>query len=85
MDILERLRNADADSVQRTNGSRIFAEAADEIARLRTAVGQYLAENDPEGFGCACEPNYTCGPCNAHKRQQVLRNALTPNAEITGG
>lgn len=35
MDIVERLRAADSDSVQRANGSRIFGEAADEIERLR--------------------------------------------------
>lgn len=24
---------------------------------LRQAIEKYLRDNDPEGFGCACEPN----------------------------
>lgn len=47
---------------------------------LRAAIVQYLAENDPEGFGCACGPEHTCGPCNAAERQNVLRAALGSNA-----
>lgn len=37
-DIVERLRDAYADSSQRILGSRIFVEAAAEIERLRTRV-----------------------------------------------
>ena len=38
MNIVKRLRSADRDSVQSTNGSRIFGEAADEIERLRETL-----------------------------------------------
>lgn len=37
-DLVERLRDAHANSQQRIYGSDIFAEAADEIARLRNAL-----------------------------------------------
>lgn len=37
-DIVERLRDAHENSVQRVNGSNIFAEAADEIERLRAEM-----------------------------------------------
>lgn len=47
---------------------------------LRAAVKQYLAENDPEGFGCACESDRVCGPCRAAERQKVLRVAMGSNA-----
>lgn len=36
-DLVMRLRQADQNSMQRTAGSRIFGEAADEIERLRAA------------------------------------------------
>lgn len=42
---------------------------------------KYLADNDPEGFGCACTPKHTCGPCRAHKQQAPLRAALQEGAE----
>ncbi len=49
---------------------------------LREAVEKYLADNDPEGFGCACTPKTTCGPCWERRRQaplyQALRAAPTP-------
>ncbi len=38
-DLVERLRQVDMNSAQRIAGSRIFAEAADEIERLRLALG----------------------------------------------
>ena len=30
---------------------------------LREAVEKFLADNDTEGFGCACQPKHQCGPC----------------------
>lgn len=45
-------------------------------SRMRSAIETFLEQNDTEGFGCACTPNHTCGPCSAFERQQVLRNAL---------
>ena len=52
--------------------SQLYAE------QLREAIEQYLAENDPSEFGCACDPSvgHLCGPCFAHKQQTVLRKAL---------
>lgn len=47
---------------------------------LREVVEKYLADNDPEGFGCACEPKRTCGPCLARQRQKPLRDALASPA-----
>lgn len=46
--------------------------------QLREAVDQYLAENDPSEFGCACDPSvgHLCGPCFAHKQQTVLRKSI---------
>lgn len=41
VELLERLRDADRNSVQRTNGSRIFGEAADTIERLRARAAKY--------------------------------------------
>lgn len=73
MDILKRLRSADADSVQRTNGSRIFAEAADEIERLRNDHEVWVAK--------CCEAN---GKIISLSRQiDAARIALTPNAKLT--
>lgn len=64
--------------------ANVMKAIGEESARrhdvMRAAIVRYLAENDTEGFGCACEPNHTCGPCSAHKRQQVLRDALGSNA-----
>lgn len=83
--------NAEADHLRQClmlaehHGSvmKVMAEAiAKKHDALHAAIVRYLAENDTEGFGCACEPNYTCGPCSAHKRQQVLRDALTPNEQV---
>lgn len=55
---------------------------AAQVVAMREGVEQYLEENNPEGFGCACEPNHTCGPCSAYKRQKVLRDAIdTSQAE----
>ena len=62
----------------------IGEEAARRHDAMRAAIVRYLAENDTEGFGCACEPNHTCGPCSAHKRQQVLRDALGSNVLAQG-
>lgn len=39
-DLVERLRNADIHSQQRVLGSRIFGEAADEIARLQRELDE---------------------------------------------
>ena len=52
--------------------SQLYAE------QLRDAIEQYLAENDPSEFGCACDLSvgHLCGPCFAHKQQTVLRKAL---------
>ena len=66
--------------------ANVMKAIGEESARrhdvMRAAIVRYLAENDTEGFGCACEPNHTCGPCSAHKRQQVLRDALGSNVEV---
>ena len=50
-----------------------------EAKRLRESVDQYLIENDPSNFGCACDLSvgHLCGPCFAHKQQTVLRQALS--------
>lgn len=47
---------------------------------LRAAVRQYLVDNDPEEFGCACEPERQCGQCVAYERQRVLRNVVDREA-----
>jgi hypothetical protein len=41
-DLVDRLRHADAHSVQRTMGGNLFAEAASEITRLRGEVASML-------------------------------------------
>lgn len=68
--------------------ANVMKAIGEESARrhdvMRAAIVRYLAENDTEGFGCACEPNHTCGPCSAHKRQQVLRDALGSNVPHEG-
>lgn len=81
--------NNEADSLrqqlmlQRHHGD-VLNTMATEIAirhdKLRTAIVKYLADNDPEGFGCACEPNRDCGPCRTAKQQKPLRDALGSNA-----
>lgn len=39
-------------------------------------IGQYLADNDPSEFGCACTPDgHICGPCKAHERHQPICKA----------
>jgi hypothetical protein len=43
---------------------------------LAEALQTYLAANDPEGFGCACSPTTTCGPCLARIKQAPLYAAL---------
>lgn len=53
------------------------------IAELREGIVKYLTNNDPEGFGCACEPNYTCGPCSASERQVVLREAISSTNDLS--
>ena len=47
-----------------------------EIAELVAAITWYLKENDTDGFGCTCEPDRMCSPCQTNMRQQVLRAAL---------
>jgi len=45
---------------------------------LREALKKFLADNDPEGFGCACEPKRRCGPCFWRERVDApLRATLT--------
>ena len=44
IDVVERLRDADRNSVQRMNGSRIFGEAADTIERLRAELAAKVQE-----------------------------------------
>lgn len=55
--------------------------------KARDTLLQYLATNDPEGFGCACVPDkWTCGPCTERAKQEPLYRALaalTPNAKGT--
>ena len=45
--------------------------------RLRDAVIKFLKDHDPEGFGCACQPDGSkCGPCTWNERFNPLRAAL---------
>lgn len=59
---------------------KVTQSAAEAIAMrhdaLRAAVKRYLAENNPEDFGCACTPGHACGPCHTAERQKALRAAL---------
>ena len=50
--LIERLRVADRDSVQRVLGSRIFADAADELERLQKALETIFTANT------ACDGDY---------------------------
>ena len=43
---------------------------------LLAAIKKFLDENNPEGFGCACEPDRLCGPCSEAKRQRPLYAAI---------
>ena len=43
---------------------------------LVAAIKKFLDENNPEGFGCACEPDRLCGPCSEAKRQRPLYAAI---------
>ena len=43
---------------------------------LLAAIKKFLYENNPEGFGCACEPDRLCGPCSEAKRQRPLYAAI---------
>jgi len=37
----------------------------------------YLKKNDPEGFGCACQPDGSkCGPCREADRQVLIKAAI---------
>lgn len=46
------------------------------LETMTVAVRKWLADNDVEGFGCACEPNHMCGPCREAQRQRPLYEAL---------
>jgi len=62
-------------------------QSAGDAERLQTllkAVQQFLMDNDPDGFGCACTPHHMCGPCSAYKRQTVLRDAIAAIAQSEG-
>lgn len=54
-------------------------ELAAQVEKMRIAIDSFLVANDPTEFGCACDPSvgYLCGPCSTHKRQTVLREAVT--------
>ena len=43
---------------------------------LLAALEKFLDDNNPEGFGCACEPGRLCGPCSEAKRQRPLYAAI---------
>lgn len=43
---------------------------------LLAAIKKFLDENNPEGFGCACEPDRLCGTCSEAKRQRPLYAAI---------
>jgi hypothetical protein len=43
---------------------------------LATVLRNWLKDNDPEGFGCACTPDNICGTCRERSRQAPLRRAL---------
>ena len=49
-------------------------------AALRAVVKKFLADNDTEGFGCACTPTSQCGPCQWETRTRPLRAALASTA-----
>ena len=68
-----------ADQLKQLAASQAYAE------QLREAIKQYLAENDPSEFGCACDPlvGYLCGPCFAYKQQAVLRQALAQPSDTS--
>ena len=55
---------------------QIIADSQRQVTILRDALKKFLSDNDPEGFGCACEPNHLCGPCSERQRQQPLYEAL---------
>jgi hypothetical protein len=78
MDLLD-LRNA----VQRDDAAEV-ARLTAEVERLRGAIRAWLAENDTEGFGCACMPERTCGTCQWRQRSERLRllAALPPAAPL---
>jgi hypothetical protein len=69
-DILERLRAAHPGSMQIVVGSKILAEAADEIERLRVALkcertsGTCAMVHDPERAPC------TADNCNSMRANQ---------------
>ncbi len=70
-------------------GGEVVGECLDEIelllkqnVMLRDAIKNYLSDNDPEGFGCACSPNHLCGPCRAARRQRPLYEALAAIAKV---
>lgn len=47
-----------------------------ERDELLAALEKFLDDNNPEGFGCACEPGRLCGPCSEAKRQRPLYAAI---------
>jgi hypothetical protein len=66
-----------------TNPHDTIQKLRHEIERLRkerdgllAALEKFLDDNNPEGFGCACEPGRLCGPCSEAKRQRPLYAAI---------
>lgn len=47
-----------------------------KLETITVAVRSWLADNDVDGFGCACEPDRVCGPCREEMRQRPLYEAL---------
>lgn len=52
---------------------------------LLAALEKFLDDNNPEGFGCACEPGRLCGPCSEAKRQRPLYAAIASVKEKRNG
>ena len=70
--------HSECDDMREANNH--LANVADALKQQRdellAAIKKFLDENNPEGFGCACEPDRLCGPCSEAKRQRPLYAAI---------
>jgi len=57
--------------------AELFPSVEDQfIQREIKRIDDFLKSRDPEDFGCACFPDWECGPCRARRQQSPLRVAL---------
>lgn len=47
-----------------------------DLQKVKVYLNHYRASNNPEEFGCACEPEKVCGTCKERDRQEALTLAV---------